>query len=249
MSRLFSKVMLLLISGIPLLCCSSSDNNEDAGNTIVIDNDSNIRLVIENQPELDPFRSSITQLVTEANSAIQQLMPIDHVTIRVASNPQGSIPEIGIGGFNPNANEVLISIDSGFNNLEASLEAELPAMIAHEMNHAKRRRSVGYGNTLSQALISEGLADHFSVEVTGISPPRWSVAVQGQELQDLIGTASQTWNESSYGHPKWFFGTTNEVPRWAGYSMGYKLVNDYLENHPNTQPSDLVDEPAESFLP
>lgn len=249
MPRFFTMAMLVLANSILFLCCSSSDDNRSDENTIIIDSDADIRLVFENQAELDPFRTSITNLVTNANMAIQQLMPIDNVTIRVSSNPQGSIPEIGIGGFNPSANEVLISIDPDFPNLKASLQAELPAMIAHELNHAKRRRSVGYGNTLLQAIVSEGLADHFSMEVTGIPPPRWSIAVQGQELQELIDTASQSWTSGTYDHPSWFFGTTSDIPRWTGYSIGYKLVNDYLEDNPGAKPSDLVDEPANSFLP
>ena len=76
-----------------------------------------------------------------------------------------------------------------------------------------------------------------------------NVAANSQELQELIDRASQSWANGTYDHPTWFFGSTTEVPRWAGYSIGYELVKNYLENNSGTQPSDLVDEPANSFLP
>lgn len=248
MTRFFTDIILFVANITLLLSCSSSDDSS-LGNKIQIDRDANIQLVFDDQDELVPFKETIENLLTSANMDIQRLMPIDDITIRVTVNPNASIPEIGFGGFNPNANEVLISIDPTFNNLQASFQAELPAMIAHEMHHAKRRRSVGYGNTLLQAIVSEGLADHFSMEVTGIEPPRWAIAVQGQALQDWIATASQSWNNSSYDHATWFFGTTEEIPRWLGYAMGFELVEEYLVNHIEIRPSNLYDEPANSFLP
>lgn len=249
MIRLFSAFILVLANGILFLCCSSSNDSGTHDNTVIIDSDSNISLVLEHQPELDAYRNSITDLVTDANLSIQSLMPIDNVTIRVFADKNQSIPEIGIGGYNPSKNEVLIYVDTDFPDLEASIAAELPAMIAHEMHHAKRRRSAGYGNSLLEAVISEGLADHFSMEATNIQTPRWSKAIQGQQLQDFIETASETWNNSNYNHPKWFFGTTAEVPRWTGYSIGFELVKNYLETNDNSKPSNLHDEPANSFLP
>ena len=63
---------------------------------------------------------------------------------------------------------------------------------------------------------------------TGISPPIWSVAVSGIELESWIDTARITWTDSPYDHSKWFFGTTNDVPWWTGYAIGYKLVKDFF---------------------
>lgn len=247
MSKAVNIVSLWIFSAVLLFSCSSSDDIQN--NSVEISKEQNIQLIFQNRAELKPYKTTIQNSVNEANSAIQPLMPIDNLIIRILADKSQTISEIGIGGYNPNENEVLIYIDTDYPNLEASVKAELPAMIAHEMHHAKRQRSVGYGNTLLEAIISEGLADHFSIEVTGISTPRWSIAVQGEELQNWITTASQIWDDNSYDHPKWFFGTTGEIPRWTGYSIGYELVKNYLDDNPDARPSNLFDEPVNSFLP
>lgn len=246
MSRLFSKSLLFSTAAVLFLCCSSNEDPLDNEN--FIDRESDIRLVFEEHADLDQYKASIESLISGVNLEIQKLMPIKDVLIRVSVNRNQSIPEIGIGGFNPSPNEVLIFIDPNFNNLKNSLEMELAAMISHEMHHAKRRRSVGYGNTLLQAVISEGLADHFSIEVTGIDTPRWSNVFQDDQLETWIDTASQTWNDSPYDHSSWFFGS-NSIPRWTGYSIGYDLVEKYLAANPDKKPSTLFDETANSFTP
>lgn len=98
-------------------------------------------------------------------------------------------------------------------------------------------------------MISEGLADHFSIEVYGIDPPIWSLALTGTDLEEWMDTASQTWLNTPYDHAAWFLGTSSSVPRWAGYAIGYKIVKDYLEANPGVKPSDLFGEPALSFVP
>ena len=120
-------------------------------------------------------------------------------------------------------------------------------MLAHEMHHAKRRRTVGYGSSLLEASASEGLADSFAMEITGNGPPLWSVVLTGSDLDNWIITARSTWTNNSYDHSKWFFGTM-EVPRWTGYSIGFKLVKDFISTNPTRKASDLFDEPAGSFV-
>jgi len=55
-------------------------------------------------------------------------------------------------------------------------------------------------NTLFEAAVSEGLADHFSIEVAGIIPPLWIVALTSKDVQHWIEAASNIWNEPSYNH-------------------------------------------------
>jgi uncharacterized protein YjaZ len=62
-------------------------------------------------------------------------------------------------------------------------------------------------------------------------------------------TAGMLWNEPSYDHNAWFFGTDPDIPRWAGYAIGFELVKNYLSKHPGTLPSTLWNEPATAFMP
>lgn len=243
-----SIVFFVLCHVVLLGSCGSSDESTQV-DEVVIDANSNIRLIFEANSDLDEFKETIEGLVLQANSAVQPLMAVNDVTINVAVDSNQTIPGLGVGGYNPSPNDILIYIDTDFNGLQGSLEAELPAIVAHEMHHAKRQSTIGYGGTLFQAIISEGLADHFSIEALGVNPPRWSTAVQGDRLQDWIDSASQEWNNNSFDFAKWFFGSTSEIPQWTGYSIGYELVKNYLESNAEDMPSNLFDEPANSFLP
>lgn len=229
--------------------CSKSEGNQvcDALSTTLSEN--NICLAIEHNNLTNEHKNLIEAKVSTGLVTINNLMPIDNLNIRIVDNPQLVIPEIGIGGYNPNAEEVILAIDANFNDLAGTLEENLIPQLAHEVHHAKRRRSVGYGNTLLQAAVSEGLADHFSIEVSAINPPPWAVALTGAELQNWIDTASKIWNESSYDHKAWFLGTDPNIPKWTGYSIGFELVKDYLTDNPDKRPSNLHNEPANSFLP
>ena len=237
-----------MIAATPFWLHSCSSSGE-LSNCNPVAGRSDICLVFDDDPALSAHRALIQDVVADAFETINASMPIDNLTIEITANPRQAIPEIGLGGFNPSSDKVIMSIDPNFTDLVASIKKELGPLLAHEIHHAKRRRSVGYGNTLLQAMVSEGLADHFSIEVFGIEPPLWSIALTEEEIPEWIDMASQSWNETEYDHSKWFFGTTSEVPRWAGYSMGYELVRKYLEENTAERPSDLHNEPAASFMP
>ena len=242
-------ITLLLFGSLILeIGCSSSENNPVCDITPAELSENNLCVSIEHNGLTNAHRNIIEAKVLSGLVAINNLMPIDNLNIRIVENPQLVIPEIGIGGFNPGPQEIILAIDANFMDLDSSLEDNLIAQLAHETHHAKRRRSVGYGSTLLQAAVSEGLADHFSIEVTGINPPLWAVSLKGVELQNWISTASNTWNEASYDHAAWFLGRDQNIPRWTGYSIGFELVKNYLTENPDKKASKLHDEPANSFL-
>lgn len=234
---------------IPISVMSCSANNvdsKDKSNTIKLEYNS--LLIFEHQGELDTKKNAIEAIARETMKLVNAKMSAENIKIRVKNSPNNTIPEIGIGGYNPSEDEIIISIDVGFNNIDHSIATELGPTIAHEIHHLKRRRSVGYGGTLLEACISEGLADHFSLEVFGIDPPIWSVALSGSELEQWIDEAKMVWNNNSYNHPGWFYGTTSEIPRWTGYAIGFKIVCDFLLQNPETKPSTLHNMVANAFV-
>lgn len=46
----------------------------------------------------------------------------------------------------------------------------------------------------------------------------------------------------------WMFGGENGLPLWAGYSMGYHLVQWYWKRHPDLSIEDLTGLPTEAFV-
>jgi len=228
----FEKITkFILIINLFILSCSSSDDlqNNNPNSEIILEFGTS--LVFEDSGKLNDQKEAIKTVVIETVSLVNKKMDVENLKTRINVSLSNVIPEIGIGGFNPNEQEITISIDPNFTNLEQSISIELAPMIAHEMHHAKRRRTIGYGSTLLEASVSEGLADCFAMEIKGIDPPIWSVALTGSDLESWIETARDNWRDSPYDHGKWFFGTTSDIPRWTGYSIGFRLVKDYINEN------------------
>ena len=197
---------------------------------------------------LSAYRVRIEGIVTEALPQIDRELRVNGVEIRVLSDPRRVIPGLGFGGYAPADDRIELIFDPSFPTLPASVDRWLLEVVAHELHHVARRRSVGYGATLLEAAVSEGLADHFSLQVAGGAPPPWSVALSDAELAIWTATARQTWSDPGYDHARWFFGD-HEVPRWTGYALGYAWVGDYLARDPARTAAGLVDEPAARFTP
>ncbi len=111
-----------------------------------------------------------------------------------------------------------------------------------------RHRTAGFSSNLFEAMILEGLADHFSVEVAGVAPPIWSTALTDEQLAIWLERSREEWFNLSYNHDVWFFGA-GQAPRWAGYTIGFDLVRTFLEKNPGRSASGLHSEPASSFIP
>jgi len=184
----------------------------------------------EKSEKLISLESKIISTTEQSIKRIQTFLPIKKIQIYISNNPSSTIPEIGLGGYCPDSNTILISLNPDFPKLIESIENELIKTIAHEAHHAMRWQNPGYGETLFEACITEGLADHFQIEVTGGNPPIWSKNLTYQELTEAQTKASTLFH-SNYDHDKWFFtGSIEEnIPRWTGYSLGFKIAGEYLK--------------------
>lgn len=210
--------------------------------------DAGICLDFSSAGSLVALRDLLEEEAGRTLDIVQPLLDVSELRIAVVADPNRVIPEIGLGGFNPHGHEVRLYVDPSWPNLESVLRAHVMPTLAHEIHHAMRRRAVGYGSTLLQAAISEGLADHFSIEVSGSPVPPWATALSTDELDmwlpEVLAKAT-----GPYDHDTWFFGTGPEIPRWTGYAVGFELVRLYLDRNPGTRASGLVGEPAISFVP
>lgn len=86
----------------------------------------------------------------------------------------------------------------------------------------------GYGWTLGEALVSEGLAGQFVSRLFNSQPEPWECAVTNEVLAaNLPDNATLVGN--GHDHRAWFFGFGGRYPRWLGYTLGYHIVGDWLE--------------------
>ncbi len=91
---------------------------------------------------------------------------------------------------------------------------------------------------------------HFSVEVTGVEPPPWALALTPEQTAILGERAREAYDNPRYNHMAWSFGSEDlQIPRWTGYSLGFELVGDSLERNPTAKASALAAVPSATLRP
>lgn len=198
---------------------------------------------------LTPFAEEIKQEFNQAVAKIIKKLPVSNVDVVIYNNPEGAIPEIGIGGYTPNAHLIFVSLDTQFPNFKQAINKELKRTLAHELHHALRWKDPGYGKTLFEALITEGLAGHFDMEINNSNEPEpWDVALNEKQLKEIQTKAIKEHDNRNYNHSSWFFGSKEKgIPKWSGYTLGFNLVADFLKRHPDKKPSQLYNAKPENF--
>ncbi|MFY9288710.1 MAG: DUF2268 domain-containing putative Zn-dependent protease [Alphaproteobacteria bacterium] len=105
----------------------------------------------------------------------------------------------------------------------------ITTVIAHEWHHVVRELGVGYGKTLGQHLVSEGLAQAFEAQVMNDVPPI-ALALAKKRLRAFEDPIKGMLLKRDFqGFPEIFVGERGGTyPKWFGYSFGYHLVNEWL---------------------
>lgn len=174
------------------------------------------------------------------------VVAVEGVTVAISTDPSEIIPGWGVGGFTRSASNVDIGIDPGL--ADSTLAQRLPSIVAHELHHIARVRGPGYGHTLLEAIVSEGLADHFALERFGQPPPPWTMALSADEYSHWLARARLEFDSTGFDHAAWFFGN-GQIPNWTGYTLGFRIVGDYQAAHGGASAAALVNAPAEAFRP
>jgi hypothetical protein len=216
---------------------------------------------------LDAWRDRLTDETIATHKRIGGCLAPDVVTPAVNVVIQRArnrvIADLGLVGLALDRARIRIMVDPDNPNFASSLAAgQFSRVLAHEFHHCLRHAGAGYGATLAEALVSEGLADHFDREIHGGEGQIWNHALKAEQWPVLLRRAAQSLRMPCYSHKLWFFGTrpdrttvaacgavgANGYPRWAGYTIGYHLVGAYLGAHPGARPSRMAATPAEVVI-
>ena len=189
--------------------------------------------------ELDTFVDLIAKSIATVLPAVEKELSAEQIDIIFVSAAALAIPEYGIGGNSPGPNHVYVSFDP---NSDKITQDGLKETLFHEIHHCMRWRNPGYGETLGEAMISEGLACLYEEEHSSKAPIYAKVALN----VDQIAKANKLIDSKGYTHSDWFFGS-NSIDRWFGYSYGYKLCKDYSEKT-NKSAAELVSISAQKIL-
>ena len=212
---------------------------------------------LEAEASLEPWRARIAAECEQSHDRLAALLAPDlampRVDVLIERRAGGGIPEIGISGRAYRPNCLSVALDPDNPAFTANFEAgKLSRTLAHELHHCLRFAAAGYGHTLGESLVSEGLADQFNREANGGTGQIWNHVLTPAEWAAVLPLAEPVLAAQSYNHLTWFFGGQTSkgdpVPRWTGCTLGYHLVGTYLSLHPDVRPSRMVGIPAADML-
>ncbi|MEI6183812.1 MAG: DUF2268 domain-containing putative Zn-dependent protease [Polynucleobacter sp.] len=189
--------------------------------------------------ELDKLSNMISKSLSTVIPIVEKELKANQIDIIFVSATMLAIPEYGIGGNSPGPNHVYVSFDPKSKKIT---RRGLEETLFHEIHHCMRWRNPGYGQTLGEAMVSEGMACLYEEQHSGKAPIYAKVKLQ----DDQIAKATKIINSKNYSHSDWFFGSKN-IDRWFGYSYGYKLCKDYSVKN-NKSASELVHVKAKLIL-
>ena len=200
--------------------------------------------VLDARGTLGDLRAWLEGRLTDTFARANAVLPLQPLDIVVQAGPH-VIPEKGHLGSAPRPGVVFLTVDPTSPVLRPNANASLERGFAHELHHAARWDGPGYGSTLGEALVSEGLAGHFAGELFGPAPEPWE-SLDPAVVREHTAVAEQLWDETDYDHAGWFWGT-GTLPRWLGYSMGFQLVGRFLAAHPGSTAASLAEVDAAAF--
>lgn len=193
-------------------------------------------------------RAGLLSVLKKAVKKANKLLNHADCNILVFADADKVIPEEGIGGLSWGSDWVRIDVDPNYKKGVAKAIAEnMPGMIAHELHHVCRGSSVGYGDTLGEALVTEGLAQLFEEFLYPNRKVIYAHYLTPKEVSQAWKKAQPLLKSKQYNHGDWFFGK-DELKRWTGYSLGYDIVQQYIKKHSTENPATLVNTPISSFL-
>ena len=151
--------------------------------------------------------------------------------------PDRVLPIRGHLGYAPMAGMIQLTFDPACPAFEPSLGAPLARTVLHEAHHCARWAGPGYGATLGERLVSEGLAYRFAREISGVTEP-WEEAVPPPEMDDWTTRATRDWDAPARA---W-----DGEHAWTTYSVGSWIVGRALERMGETA-AGAARRPAEDF--
>lgn len=197
------------------------------------------------QGTLTPYIECIEHTLIDVHRQVSEKISLPSIDVIVKTGSY-VIPEKGIMGYCPEEHLIYLTIDTDSPTFKKNGKESLKRMFTHELHHAARWGGIGYGDTLGAAILSEGLAGHFVLEMFSGDPEPWEM-MDCVTLHSHFSHMLKNWDEKYYNHNDWFYGT-GKLPRWLGYSLGFKLVSWYLRSETTSKPSSLVDMHPDKFI-
>ncbi|MBR5669820.1 hypothetical protein IKX12_01945 [Candidatus Saccharibacteria bacterium] len=205
-------------------------------------------LLTEANGNLSGSKEMIANAVKMAYKYVFPKLKVDWDIDLLVTNrlPDIVIPEDGVGGRARASDFIEFAIDE-----EKATEVLISEMVAHEICHAARwGKNDEWASTLSDAIISEGIATCLEAEFAENRAEK-TVFIKtilertDDENEKILAKLRDQLDSDIYDYGAIFFDGNDELPRWAGYSLGYYLVKKYLEKTNKTIEDAFADKYAD----
>ncbi|MGF0237739.1 DUF2268 domain-containing putative Zn-dependent protease [Rhodococcus sp. IEGM1300] len=202
---------------------------------------------LEASGSLADFRSDLTGEFEAAYHTVSRLVQPPQLDVLIQRLPGEVLAEMGLVGRAYRSSMFSMTVDPDNPNFLPSLgNGALHRQIVHEVHHCLRMAGPGYGWTLGEALVSEGLAGQFVRRLLGSEPEPWENALGAEALQ-RTPVDLQTLGATHYHHAEWFFGL-GAYPKWLGYTLGYRMVAGWLESVGEVDAETWINVPAQEII-
>lgn len=131
----------------------------------------------------------------------------------------------GTNGFSTWDKTILV-----FVNFVDGWKESLKETIVHELAHAVSPFYKGGDFSLGHGLILDGIAEHFRDFVTQGEMSPWTKAISKEESMRIFDELKNKLNKKDWNFYTEVFYGTGKYPLWTGYTLGYYLIEDYLQN-------------------
>jgi uncharacterized protein YjaZ len=188
--------------------------------------------------EIESLRNSrIEEIVVEALKQASALLDGPDTTVCIAAlDPENSFVKEymnGVTGRTLGSGKILIEA-----NLQDDWEDWVSYTIAHEYHHSvwtSRHHEKGERNDLLNYFVFEGRADSFAGLVSPEFTAPWLNALSPEQETEQWRKVNSQLTITDYGmKQRYMFGDGRSVPLWSGYTIGYHIVQSYLEWNPET---------------
>lgn len=197
--------------------------------------------------DLSAWRDRITAQVNDAYRMMKPFVQPTAIDILIERGNENVTPETGMRTDIARPNLATLVFDPYNDNFSNTLTNGLVArQMVNTSHRAMRAAGPGYGFTLGGAMVSEGLAAQFVRLVCNSAPEPWDTAVSDGMLSSMWPDQRGMMN-TKFDHGEWFSGT-GDKPRWLGYTMGTKIVENWLLSGVDLTPERLISVPAPKVL-
>jgi len=123
---------------------------------------------------------------------------------------------------------IITYIDFSRRDIKKVITRRFFTNLYHELSHLAREAFVGWGRTFLDHLVAEGIASYTEKALDNRAEVPYIRKIKNED--ELWRKAKPFLSRGKYRHSDWFFGSRN-IPRWAGYRLGYLIVDSFMKNN------------------